>query len=197
MGYEKTGRNPEIFTREKLEEILVKHNILVSEWGKGVAKTIDHLLNELNSGEALLSETEKGELIREIFAVSVNVYFKDIENKKKLFLMEDKQVFKDGRERSRSFEVKDCSIAEKVKPGEDLRLAATRSIQEELGIESGFSLEMKKELQKLRDSNSYPGLKSKYNLYYFDAELFPDQFNKDGYVEEQKDKSTFFVWKEV
>jgi hypothetical protein len=34
-------------------------------------------------------------------------------------------------------------------------------------------------------------------MVHYDAEISKEDFNAEGYVENQKDKSTYFVWKEA
>lgn len=56
------------------------------------------------------------------------------------------------------------------------------------------------QLIKQRDLNyrggslSYPGLTSKYKGHQFTCYLTEQQFNPEGYIEKQEDKSTFFTW---
>ena len=49
-------------------------------------------------------------------------------------------------------------------------------------------------LGERKDSNSYPGLHTIYRENSFTCVLTDDQYNEDGYVENQKDKSTYFKW---
>lgn len=109
---------------------------------------------------------------------------------KKYRLKEDRQVFKDGRERRREL---GRAVSEKMKP----RTAMIRGIQEELGISSKIILiDTGTDEQKIA-SPSYPGLESLYIRHKFRAELTDEQFNPDGYEEEQDDKMTYFIWEEI
>jgi hypothetical protein len=114
---------------------------------------------------------------------------------KNLFkLIEEKQVFNDGRTRIRD---KESSISEKMMIGEDPLESLIRGVEEELGIILGKSqIEELGDIQKTEASQSFPGLTTKYNGHNFTCFLNPDQYNPNGYVEVQKDKSTYFIWKE-
>ena len=50
-----------------------KHDIPVELYGKGVAKSIDQLWNEVNEGEALLLVDDDGALVRQLRIVTVRV----------------------------------------------------------------------------------------------------------------------------
>ena len=73
--------------RQQLEEAGVD----LSVWGKGEAKTLESLYQELEKGESILQMVDgKLELIR--YVVSANVYYVSKDGCK-LHLQEDKQVF--------------------------------------------------------------------------------------------------------
>ena len=109
-------------------------------------------------------------------------------------LTEEKQVFKDGRERRRNFK---GAVQEKMKAGENPKEAMIRGIWEELGITDSIELEEQEKTEETLDSPSYPGIRSRYIRHNFKGTLSEEQFNLDGYIEEQEDKSTYFVWEEV
>jgi hypothetical protein len=175
-----------------LESKLVKYSIPIQHWGTGQAKTTTHLLDELDNDECIIKD-EGGYLVRYVEFVGIRILYKD-ENGVTWLLKEDRQEFKDGRVRRRDIQ---SSVSEKMKAGENPNISAVRGIEEELGIEVGIS-----QLKKLRPlyydggSQSYPGLKSKYVGHHFTCYLTPEQFMENGYVEIQKDKSTFFKWVE-
>ena len=110
-------------------------------------------------------------------------------------MKEDYQKFKkDNRVRKRDSEF---SVAEKMIEGENAVEAAIRGVKEELGIDIKKEQLKKKVENKLgerKDSNSYPGLHTIYRENSFTCVLTDDQYNEDGYVENQKDKSTYFKW---
>lgn len=177
---------------QELRQQLEETGVDISVWGKGEAKTLESLYQELEKGESVLQMIDgKLELIR--YVVSANVYYTTKEGRK-LHLQEDKQVFKDGRIRHRRYAQ---PIAEKMKPDEDPKDAMIRCLQEELGLGGNFNLRQIDSYQNQTESQSYPGLESKYFGHRFEVILDDEQFQEAGYVEAQDDKSTYFVWEEV
>lgn len=180
-------------TLAKLRDYLLSSEIPVDTWGSGTSKTIQHLIDELQSGESTLGKNENGEIIRTINGVGLNVYFEDGNNK--LVLIEEEQIFNDGRKRRRKLK---SSIGEKMKTGEDPVDAAKRSMLEELGM-SNFKLPTTYIVEDREpvNSDSFPGLITKNTVYVFDCYVADEEFNPSGYIEEQTDKTTYFVWREV
>jgi hypothetical protein len=176
-----------------LRQQLEAAGIDVSEWGKGQAKTLAHLQKEIEDGETVLVNGKRGELLRRVVVCSADVFYVSHDGQK-FRLKEEKQIFKDGRERKRNLE---NSVSEKMKPGEDPKKAIIRGLKEELGIEGEISLKETGVDEQILSSPSYPGLQSHYIHHKFEAILNDEQFRPEGYVEEQKDKSTYFVWEEV
>ena len=176
-----------IWTRKNLAEFLSQNNVDISTWGKGEAKTFEHLFNELIKGECELY-ARNGEVVRKVEALSIDVFYKDEQ------LKEEYQKFSDGRIRRR---VMDCSVAEKIsKEDKSLIDGVKRAIAEELRIKT-ITEDQIKELPKLdrtRKSGSYPGTIMDITMYKFDIELTFDQYHPYGYVEEQEDKTTYFIW---
>lgn len=183
-------------TIEKLESYLHSFGIPTDTWGIGYAKNISDLLAELAAGESTLTE-QNGELLRSTQGLAINVYC--IVDGKVMRLKEDRQVFKDGRLRERSGDVMDTSLGEKLSEGEDHIAAVGRALQEELGIEEPANpTPIRGETKvKERDSRSFPGLKSKHELHYYDVLLTTKSYRPDGYEENQPEKSTYFVWEEI
>ena len=176
-----------------LEQQLADAGIDVSQWGKGAAKTFEHLQKEIDSGEMVLVKDENGELLRRLVVGKADILYTSPEGKK-YRLVEEKQVFKDGRERRRDLGE---AISEKMKPDENPTEATARGVQEELGIEGDLDMKELAVNEERLVSPSYPGLTSQYILHRYEATLKDEQFKQDGYIEEQPDKSTYFVWKEV
>lgn len=176
-----------------LSNILTKYDIPFHLWGKGKSKTLENLLDEIEKKECYLEE-KNGLLIRYIEFVGIKIYFRN--NKGETWrLFEDRQEFKDGRIRRRNMP---NSVSEKMIAGEDALLAGLRGIKEELGIEVNENQLIKRQdLFYDGGSLSYPGLETKYKGHKFICYLNESQFNEEGYVENQKDKSTFFVWKKL
>ena len=172
-----------------LISLLSEHGIDTSLFGQGQAKTLSHLLKEVEEGEAVF-EVESGVLRRVISLVSIQIQSPYGEQ-----LVEDRQVFKDGRVRERGL----TALAEKFKPGEDRIVAARRALQEELGVSAEIAdtlvfLEGGTE-EKVKTSPSYPGLISVYRVTNLSVELPAAAYDPSGYIEKQSDKSTYFLWK--
>lgn len=183
----------EIQSVEELASKLSEYKIPYENWGTGYAKSLEHLFDEIKGNECSIVDVQ-GYLVRHIEFVGVRIFYTD-ESGNKYYLKEDRQVFKDGRVRRRTMQ---SSVSEKMKFGEDPELSALRGVEEELGIKL-----KKEQLMKHRDldydggSQSYPGLKSKYKGHVFNCNLKREQFRPNGYVEVQKDKSTYFVWEKI
>jgi|CXWL01.1.fsa_nt_gi hypothetical protein len=182
--------------RKEVLALLKKHRIPLATWGTGKAKTFDHLLREITSGEAELIESEHG-LVRKARGAIVAVYYDD--NGTRLFLEEDRQEFKDGRVRTRDL---DTSIGEKLAPNEDAVMGARRALIEELDFPMHYvaRLPLISEATRTKGpvpSDSYPGLMTLYIMYPFSVTIPPLLFKREGYKEKQKDKTSFFVWKKI
>ena len=175
-----------------LEKYLIKFSIPLNEWGKGYAKTIEHLFLEIESEECSLTE-ENGILIRNIEFVMCEIFYRKGEKIYKL--IEDKQIFKDGRIRRRK---KDSSVSEKMKIGENPIQSLIRGIDEELGVSLNESqLSREEDLKEEEFSQSFPGLMTRYKGHNFTCFFNDSQYNPKGYIENQKDKSTYFVWEDI
>lgn len=179
--------------RQMLVEKLHTAGVDLSTWGYGATKTVEQLFQEIEGGEAELVTASDGRLVRKTAVANIEVQYTDAA-KKRWRLIERKQVFADGSERERGL---GTSVAEKLKVGENVPEAAVRGLQEELGFSemvalSGTGVELKE-----ADSPSYPGLRAQYEIHAFTAELSPEQYKPEGYIEAQPDKSTYFEWEEV
>lgn len=169
---------------------LRKYNLPLGEWGTGSAKTIKHLAKEILEGETGLFE-ENGEIIRRVEVAHLDV--RCVTNGVEWQLLEDRQVFVDGRERRRGL----TGLSEKMKPGEDSLLSARRALSEELGVNIPVQIEESRIERETRTSPSYPGLKTEYLRHEFTTYLPDSEFRFEGYSEVQLDKTTYFVWKEM
>ena len=109
-------------TQQRFETVKIRvvallnaHRIPYGNWGKGSAKTLDHLVKEVLAGESVL-EAGAGKLSIAYIAV-----FHTDAHGTKFLLTEEKQIFKDGRERRRILE---GSVAEKLlaseRPGQEI-----------------------------------------------------------------------------
>lgn len=190
---ENSALNRELLIKE-WEKKLRETNVPLELWGKGKAKTLNHLVGEI-SREAIniFFDEKKERWVREVGSVEIHVFYESPEGIT-CFLREDRQVFKDGRERKRDFPW----IGEKMEKGENSLSASIRGVWEEIGLvppfASGPSFTGNKKVE--RESNSYPGLISRHSVSCFEVHLTPEQFEPEGYVEKQEDKTTYFVWEE-
>ncbi len=176
---------------DDLRALLRSYDISATLWGVGKAKTIEHLLAEIESGECVLQRQPVG-LVRTIHLVAVEVFHVDGDVTWKL--REDRQEFKDGRVRRRGYE----RLGEKVAPGESARDAACRALREELGITALLGLRAGElSYRGPEKSTSYPGLLTMYQTSPFTVLLPKACFRREGYVEVQKDKTTHFLWLQV
>ena len=138
-------------------------------------------------------DEERGIWVRELKAIEVRVFHRSLDGNTYI-LKEDRQVFKDGRVRRRGF----SWVAEKMEKDENSFMAAERAIKEELGLLSPFASwpeHIDNEVFEQK-SRSYPGLMTEYSIDRFKVYLTPEQFVPEGYVEEQENLTTFFVWEE-
>ncbi len=193
---EKESVGQEVAHESKKQEVILllkKHNIPFERWGTGTAKTLNHLVEEIMEGETLLEENESGELVRTVSIIYINVYYSDTKTGGRKKLVEDRQVFADGRERKRTYLA--GSVAEKLKANEAPSAdTVKRAIQEELDIAYSGSVTETGQTEETQDSPSYPGLKMKAKNYFFEIELSDEAYRPEGYVEHQKDKDTHFKW---
>jgi hypothetical protein len=177
-----------IWTRQKLEKFLQQNNVDTSSWGKGMAKTLQHLFYELVKGECEL-KVEKNRVVRDVKSLSITVYYKDER------LEEEYQKMKDGRFRRR---VLDASVAEKLtKDDGDLNEAVKRALEEELSITKITDDQMKyngEADRTVENSQDFPGIAMNLKLYKFDVTLKYEQYHPYGYIEHQDDKDIYFVW---
>lgn len=176
----------------ELQAILERHRIPTESWGQGKAKTLDHLLAEINGEEAVLQE-ESDRLLRVISTVMLDVYC--AVGDEVLVLKEDRQIFRDGRCRRRNM---DASLGEKMKRGEEAEKTARRALQEELYITENIPLTQTSEPRtECAPSRSFPGLFTINTRYTFKVSLPQNHFRAEGYTERQSDKTTYFVWEKV
>jgi len=177
--------------KDELWVFLKAHNVPLQRWGKGEAKTLDHLLAEITAGEATLTE-KQGRLVRLVEGATLNVYYSD--GHTSWALVEETQVFNDGRSRTRDV----VGIGEKMRLGEDPKDCAYRALSEELGITEKLQLVPKSLSTKGPvPSQSFPGLESVYVTHIFDVFLPEHLYRPEGYKEKQSDKISYFVWKKV
>lgn len=174
----------------ELKKLLQSHGIPLEQWGVGKAKTLEHLATEVLEGETELIQKD-GEIVRRVVAARVEV--RCMVGDTEFRLLEDRQEFKDGRVRRRGL----TGLSEKMKPGEDPIASAKRALSEELGLQADTEIEMLGTREESNASQSYPGLTTEYLFYEMSTTLPAADFNPNGYVEHQADKSTYFIWQAV
>ena len=184
------------FGLQDLIELIRETTINLGLWGRGEAKTVTHLIDEVNCGECTL-ELKDGVLYRNIEVVSITIYYQE---KKILILRESEQIFADGRPRNRNLPDY-CSVAEKMKIGKETPLeAALRAINKEELSEIKDVPVTKSQLQYIHTvqqenhSLSYPGIITHKTIHIFECFFTKDQFKPKGYTEIQDDKITRFRW---
>lgn len=178
---------------QEVKTLLTESGIDFSSWGTGKSKTIDHLIEEVYVGETKLVKDENGGVVRKLSVIILHVTCQTPDGKTWL-LKEDKQVFNDGRERKRNL---NGSIFEKIKPDEDLEVAASRALSEELNIKDVNQIKFGNDEIETLDSPSYPGLKSMYTKHNAEVQIHSSDFKPEGYQEIQKDKTTYFIWEQI
>lgn len=177
--------------REELSKMLTDAKIPVEQWGIGKAKTLEHLLQEINSGESELLPDPIVGCLRTLKVAMIDVCYRGAGRCKTLH--EERQVFVDGRERRRNL---DSSLGEKMHSNEKPADVARRALNEELGIddEALVFLSIDEFTRGPEESPSYPGLQSIYKMFRFQVDLPDNHFRPEGYSEVAPDKTTYFVW---
>lgn len=176
-----------------LARVLELHDIDYTQWGLGATKTLEQLFEEVRNNESRLVEPRNGSVLGRIVGVA-GVDITTWVDGKRLRLYEKEQVFhRDGSTRTRELTT---SISEKIMGGESPAAAAFRGMQEELKVTYNGVLKHVADRLVIRESSgSYPGLLSIYRTHTFAAQFSDHEYNPDGYVEEQPDKTTYFAWK--
>jgi hypothetical protein len=185
-------------TREQLERLLQDAQVDYFQWGiMGFSKPLDRLYLENQNGDSRL-EVENGRVIRLAESVHVTVTYKQYT------LQEVRTEWKDGRERRRLPRGSVSGLREGSETPEE---AAVRELKEELQLvidssrlvvetkELNGGVVEKKEFRGDVESESYPGLISRFFEHYYLLELTDSEFREEGYKEIQEDKTVFFVWK--
>jgi len=176
---------------EELESLLNEYKIPLNKWGTSGFKTVKHLWNEILEEECVLSEVN-GKLHRNVDFVGARIIYKRDGILYRIW--EDRAIFKDGRIRVRQIK---HSMAEKFKSGEDPIDALIRGMKEELGIELSKNQFVFYNADKIENNEDYPGIFSFHKGYYYLITFNDEQFNPEGYVEKQKDKTIYFVWRKL
>ncbi len=180
-------------TVQQLKTALRRGGVHVDRFGMGPAKTIENLLDEIHEGESTITVKSNGEILRELRVVWVDV-FCELSNGDVYRLREDRQEFKDGREDNIKRRTLDSSLGEKLKADEAPEVAVMRALEEELGIKEIISVQSHGSTAKVLTPDTYPGLESSYIFYKFETVIPESAFNPEGYIEDQPDKTNYYVW---
>jgi hypothetical protein len=183
--------------RETVLSQLKLCSIDITLYGKGKAKTVEDLIQEVFDNEAKLTPNEKNELIREISIITAKIIHKRPDGKV-LRLKEEKQVFlKDGRERDRSEILRDNAISEKLFTGEAPENGIVRALKEELKVYDGYTISDTSEpIMSEGMSPSFPDVNTITTRYQYFIEFDETAFKADGYVETRKGRTTTWKWVE-
>jgi hypothetical protein len=143
-------------TVSELESWLSSHGVDTSQYGRGHAKPLSLLLDEVADGETTLALVG-GAPLRHVSVVNVTVRGAGGRS-----LVEARQVLPSGAVRPR-----EMPLSEKMLPGEAWRAAVARGVAEELGavLPAGHVLTLEEETYREeveeKESQSYPGLRSR------------------------------------
>jgi serine/threonine protein kinase len=154
---ETTGMGQDASDLQVYSKLLEEHNIDISKFGTGEAKTLELFVGELSSGNArlLLDATEHKKLVR-----TVNIVLLRIRSPGGLLLVETEEMYSDGRHRE-TFRLPGA----KKEPHENMRQTAERIAQDTIG--AGLKV-LECELldaeryEEEMDSPSFPGVRTVY-----------------------------------
>jgi hypothetical protein len=181
--------------KRRLKALLKRNKIPTHTWGRGEAKSFDCLCTELTTDQCVVYQDLGigGGLRRMTSNVAVNVFYK---TKKETFgLIEEKQVFHDGRERHRSLST---SIGEKMKKGKTPLAEVRRALSEELMISGSVDIrERGIVMTEPKEAQSFPGLITVHLNYLFDVFLPEHAYKPEGYTERRHYLTSYFVWHKV
>jgi hypothetical protein len=144
----------------ELLDWLNHHEIDISFWGEGNAKSVIHLWQEYASGEIVLLENPPRRIV-DVVQVIIR--------RGRQVLLEAEQVMENGSHRFRN-----QPPSEKIKPGETYLDASWRCLQEELGLSPDTAEvfpETHSSRTELLDSFSYPGLLTEYTFHMVEAKV--------------------------
>lgn len=137
-----------------------------TQYGKGQAKTVVELLDEVQNRESVL-EIEGGKALRIVNVLSLHIL-----NSRGQVLFEEEQVLPDGRARRRG-----VPVSEKIIADEPWVQATARAVREELGsaLPDGYQVTLFEDTYFSRteysNSRSYPGLLTKYIFHRAKAKV--------------------------
>ncbi|KAG2493574.1 hypothetical protein HYH03_008093 [Edaphochlamys debaryana] len=150
----------------ELQSWLEQGGVDTNVYGKGMAKTVDDLFDEVSKQESIL-EFEGGKALRIVNVLSLHIL-----NSRGQILFEDEQVLPDGRSRRRN-----VPVSEKMVVNEPWHVALHRAVAEELSsaLPPDYEVTYYKDSYFLRteysSSMSYPGLLTKYVFHRVKAHV--------------------------
>lgn len=179
-----------------LRSLLQRHGVCYANWGIGYTKSLYDLMKEIRLGESVLI-VRRGKLIRQVRHAQADITG-EIDGVLHR-LIESHQVFAGGIERPREG---DRSVSEKIQSGESPKAAMIRGIHEELGLTDfagkGLIRDSRRPRKRYKDSAvSYPGLAVEHIEFQFTWCMPHEYLEPNGYVETQRRKTTYFVWKKA
>lgn len=170
-------------------------------WSEG-RKDVTHLFAELAEGETEIAPDQEHQIVRQTRVLNVAVHYIDADGSE-YQLYEDRQEWHDKQDefgRPRIDRRGHMWISEKIKNSEVLAdgsitvEALLRALHEELnGVDEFESAEFLGCATEVRESDSYPGLFTKYLLYSYKVYLPSEQY-RPSYAEVGDEKTTFFEW---
>ncbi len=172
-----------------LRALLESHGFDTNLWGEGATKTVEALWLEVDEGETEILQIE-GELTRRTNVAAVDVEV-ELSDGRRFRLYEEKQIYRGGATRERSLMT---SLAEKIKPGEGIIVAARRAVEEELGISGQISITPGGEQVLEKSSQTFNGMRTQLLLKHAIVKISEDDFKPTGYIEVTSDKSVYFKW---
>lgn len=141
-------------SEQALRMWLAEKGIDTSQWGKGAAKSVANLWQEIMNGDTRLQDKPPLRLVQ-----VTEVVIRDGDK----VLVEAEQEFGNGSRRQRN-----RLPSEKMRLDENVREAALRCLKEELGIDSEsvtFLDAPPAKYKLMKESPSYPGLPTQYTFY--------------------------------
>lgn len=191
------GKSPEL-----VGKMLTDHNIDISRFGKGEAKSLQQMANEVASGSArlMLDASEHKKLVRVVDVVLLRIYNQP--NKAKV-LIETAEQFPDGRKRA---------IARlpgtKKEPHESSKETAERILKDMMNMADckiSFDYDEKEVFEEESESPSYPGVKTVYRKEILEGCVIATDKDILGRIglpaatatwsaEDPKKNTKFFTW---
>jgi hypothetical protein len=179
--------------RSWLPDFLKELSVPLEKFGTGRHKSFEDLVNEIDNGECRLSiDSRSGRIVRAGAVVRLDVRYQTKDGAH-LQLYEAEQRFSDGRCRTRPT---DFAVWEKLRIGEDPEVGMARALLEELKLRGEFQAIMRGDgTQIRRPPDDYPSIYSLFTAVDFTVNLSHQHFVAAGYQEDQRDKTTIFLWR--